>query len=419
MSYAVLDDINFFRYYYTRQRDPVLSIKEIRMKLLFAERLRKNRCERKLTQEQLAQAIKISPQSVSKWERGDGYPDITLLPRIANFFEITVDELIGNDEATRMDDIEEFCTRFWRLPDDQSGNTEKLALAMEYHRKYPSDFEVMDLLEYAIVGNMDTISEHLPLLRELHEKIMGGCTIEQIRRDSIHRMCYVCPDEELDDCIGKSELDWAEAISIGEMCEERYRKQQRYPEYCSRRNTTDLLIFMKYIGRNNMQYYEADNPALFAEPERTIAWELHKMRLLEQFDDNGIPEAWCGCYAEASLKAAAAMLGCGKINEGFMQLEHTFDLYEHWLKIPDGQLMDAGCPAAFGGAKITKADSSNTVYIHLADGTEIWSPYLWLFWQIKSDIYTALTKWPWFDGVKHHENYIAACERAKRMAGID
>lgn len=40
------------------------------MELMFAERLRKYRRERDLTQEELAQEIGISPQSVSKWERG-------------------------------------------------------------------------------------------------------------------------------------------------------------------------------------------------------------------------------------------------------------------------------------------------------------------------------------------------------------
>ena len=70
------------------------------MELLFAKRVREKRLEKGLTQEQLAQAIQISPQSVSKWERGDGYPDITLLPRIANFLQISVDELIGAGSPT-------------------------------------------------------------------------------------------------------------------------------------------------------------------------------------------------------------------------------------------------------------------------------------------------------------------------------
>lgn len=53
-----------------------------------------------MTQDQLAQVLGVSPQLISKWECGDWYHDITLLPAIANFFEITVDELIGNDKKT-------------------------------------------------------------------------------------------------------------------------------------------------------------------------------------------------------------------------------------------------------------------------------------------------------------------------------
>ncbi len=55
------------------------------------------RRDRNLTQEDLANFIGISFQAVSKWERDEGHPDITLLPVIANFFCVTVDTLIGND----------------------------------------------------------------------------------------------------------------------------------------------------------------------------------------------------------------------------------------------------------------------------------------------------------------------------------
>ncbi len=50
------------------------------MILMIGEKIRKLRRDRNLTQEEVAQHLGISFQSVSKWERGDGYPDITLLP---------------------------------------------------------------------------------------------------------------------------------------------------------------------------------------------------------------------------------------------------------------------------------------------------------------------------------------------------
>ena len=62
---------------------------------LFSEILKALRKDRQLTQEQLAEVFKVSPQAISRWENSTSYPDITQLPNIAAFFEITVDELLG------------------------------------------------------------------------------------------------------------------------------------------------------------------------------------------------------------------------------------------------------------------------------------------------------------------------------------
>jgi len=66
--------------------------------MFLAKNLKRLRIEKGLTQEELAERIKITGQAVSKWERGECYPDITLLPGLANCFEVTVDELLGMQE---------------------------------------------------------------------------------------------------------------------------------------------------------------------------------------------------------------------------------------------------------------------------------------------------------------------------------
>ena len=53
------------------------------------------RKEKGITQEELAVYVGVSKASVSKWETGQSYPDITMLPILATFFDITVDELLG------------------------------------------------------------------------------------------------------------------------------------------------------------------------------------------------------------------------------------------------------------------------------------------------------------------------------------
>lgn len=65
--------------------------------LYLQENLKKYRVLKNLTQEDVAEYLRITPQSVSKWERGESYPDITLLPALANIFETSIDLLVGMD----------------------------------------------------------------------------------------------------------------------------------------------------------------------------------------------------------------------------------------------------------------------------------------------------------------------------------
>ena len=50
-----------------------------------------------LTQEDLAKKLGVTNQSVSKWESAQCCPDISLLPKLADIFEISIDELFGNE----------------------------------------------------------------------------------------------------------------------------------------------------------------------------------------------------------------------------------------------------------------------------------------------------------------------------------
>lgn len=60
---------------------------------IIGQNIKKLRAERAVTQEQLAEKLCISYQAVSKWETGVAVPDTMLLPQIANFFEVTIDDL--------------------------------------------------------------------------------------------------------------------------------------------------------------------------------------------------------------------------------------------------------------------------------------------------------------------------------------
>ena len=71
-----------------------------------AENIIRLRRERKITQELLADFIGVTKAAVSKWENGQSMPDILLLPQLAVFFNVTVDELIGFDPQLSKEQIQ-------------------------------------------------------------------------------------------------------------------------------------------------------------------------------------------------------------------------------------------------------------------------------------------------------------------------
>ena len=65
------------------------------MNIKIGANIKKLRTENNITQDALATAIGVTPQAISRWESEGGYPDIELLPALADFFSVSVDELIG------------------------------------------------------------------------------------------------------------------------------------------------------------------------------------------------------------------------------------------------------------------------------------------------------------------------------------
>ena len=117
------------------------------MELKISENLKTMRKERGNTQDDLANHLGISVQAVSKWERGDGFPDITLLPRIASFYDTTVDALLGCDTIRKHEDMKIFAEKAQILI-NQGKRKERLELCRAYQKKYPHEEAVLYELMY-------------------------------------------------------------------------------------------------------------------------------------------------------------------------------------------------------------------------------------------------------------------------------
>ena len=110
----------------------------------FCKRLKELRIERKLTQADVANALGVTTQAVSKWESQYSLPDIAMLIPIADFYGVTVDYLLCHDLAEIENEILEYlqrCEAFLLSPKEQWDDILKETRRML--RKYPKDHRLM------------------------------------------------------------------------------------------------------------------------------------------------------------------------------------------------------------------------------------------------------------------------------------
>lgn len=69
----------------------------------FKYRLRNLRIEKNLTGEQLANAIGVKKTTISTWENGKAFPEIGTLIKLANYFDVSIDYILGRNNATAND----------------------------------------------------------------------------------------------------------------------------------------------------------------------------------------------------------------------------------------------------------------------------------------------------------------------------
>lgn len=107
------------------------------MKLNIGENIRKYRKQADLTQDQLADRLGVSYQSVSRWENGLTYPDMELLPSIAKIFNVSIDELLGMPEEKKEQEAKSIFTELAKATFEEPVDTDKvIELIRDIRRNY-------------------------------------------------------------------------------------------------------------------------------------------------------------------------------------------------------------------------------------------------------------------------------------------
>lgn len=115
------------------------------MKITLGENIRTLRNRDNITQEQLAEALEVSPQAVSRWENEATFPDISVLPVLANYFGVTTDYLLGVDTAHKQKEIDRAVE--WDAKLRSEGKTRKsVEFLREKAKEFPSSHIILHRL---------------------------------------------------------------------------------------------------------------------------------------------------------------------------------------------------------------------------------------------------------------------------------
>ena len=108
------------------------------MKIQIADNIKKYRMARGFTQSDLAILLSVSTQAVSKWENGQTFPDITALPLLAKYLDVSIDELMGTEESHSWRLKKELRDLKQAINDDQSKKAEKEFRILEIYEELAS-----------------------------------------------------------------------------------------------------------------------------------------------------------------------------------------------------------------------------------------------------------------------------------------
>ena len=161
------------------------------MEINLKEKLRSLRQQKNITQEALANHLGITPQSVGKWERGEGFPDITLLPKIAFYFDVTVDELLCVDQVRMEEAICEY-QRQSKICCQNGENQKNLEIWEEAYAQFPNDCRVIEGLMYAINRKAEypCPKDEAERIIALGETLLEKSTDAMQREHAVQCLCY-------------------------------------------------------------------------------------------------------------------------------------------------------------------------------------------------------------------------------------
>ena len=330
-------------------------------KMDIGKNIRHLRLEREMTQEALADALSLSVQAISRYETGAAYPDIEMLPVMAGYFGVTVDELLGVNKELKEERREEYFKKYealggWQTDEDEeNGNIkEKIALFRKAHAEFPDDWHITETLIRLLAIKTDD-AEYLAEFRSFVEETAEKCPKKNVRAHVFWNYMVHEPDN------AKAErfaFKWGTSndMSVESLLWERFNPYRGGENGERTRGIHQLeklnaLVeafyhFTTQIGCGNI----VDNGLIL----------LDFIGRISHNPDIEKPDMWAQQKIERIVRIANSMFVIKQNEDAFKLLDKAVKLIENMLALPDGTELDYGNSSFWRLAATTEKHSSET-----------------------------------------------------------
>ena len=392
------------------------------MNLKFGANLKALRRERDMTQEELADALGLSVQAISRYETGAAYPDIEMLPVIAGFFGVTVDSVLGVSEKMRESRRGDYVTRFKAV----KGVEAKLEVLNRWRTEFPDDWAAVYYTVVAM-GEVPDEKRDSAALRNLAKSALKRCT-EPYWHDSLIFGYLSAEDDE------KTALDFIRQygsesdLSRLHLMMTYYkgrdeRKMRALYQYQLWQKTCDQLELLIQFGYGGDVRDAIENCEL----------ALDFLKRLSHSSDLTKPDMWHRSKLMALLRLSNNYLFYDERKKGFVALDAAVTLIENMIDLQDGAVLSFGTPKL--DTLDCAADKGAAVYggrdcLYSCNGLAIYMKYLnspfegensiesWTFFPSNYRTIIAAPRWRNFKRYEDDPEYEKYAERIKKAADI-
>ena len=319
------------------------------MQLYIGDNIKRLRRGRGITQETLAERMHVSTAAVSKWERNEALPDISMVLPLASYFGVSTDQLLGLDAAKTEARILEILNERNRLC--ALGKThEAFDLIVAAYEEYPNDWRIVE--EYMWKLYYDPNCEepyghevHREELYRLCERVLDECTVDAVRYSALSILGGLYG---LDGQLEK-------ALETARRFPHLGHTQERELQGCYERGSAEWWSCTRACLAEFAEYLMVDirNMALEAEdPQESVRILKKAIALIELVFDEGDYCFWNYHLAELHIWIAHRYARVGDRNAAYSHFEKGLQYAKAYDDLPEtathtsflvrGNVFDAG-----------------------------------------------------------------------------